>query len=156
MARVYLMRHGDAVFKAKTDAERTLSEHGRGEVAAMVQYLAGETITRVETSPYVRARQTAAIIQSELEKGGAQIPVNVSDYITPNDEPRRVIQRLQATIGDADSVLIVTHQPLVGMLISLLVDGVALGMPLATASVACLEIPYFDVGQGTLEWLRSP
>lgn len=150
------MRHGDAVFKAKTDAERTLSEHGRGEVAAMVQYLAGETITRVETSPYVRARQTAAIIQSELVKGGAQIPVNVLDYITPNDEPRRVIQRLQATIGDADSVLIVTHQPLVGMLISLLVDGVALGMPLATASVACLEIPYFDVGQGTLEWLRSP
>ncbi len=150
------MRHGDAVFKAKTDAERTLSEYGRGEVAAMVQYLAGETINRVETSPYVRARQTAAIIQSELVKGGAQIPVNVLDYITPNDEPRRVIQRLQPTIGDADSVLIVTHQPLVGMLISLLVDGVALGMPLATASVACLEIPYFDVGQGTLEWLRSP
>jgi phosphohistidine phosphatase SixA len=51
----------------------------------------------------------------------------------------------------------VSHQPLVGALLGLLVEGdMAGGYMMGTASVALLSCPHVGVGQARLHWLQHP
>lgn len=146
--RLYVMRHGDAIPYARTDAERTLSELGRRQAARMVRHLLSEPPTRVIASPYVRAQQTCSIVCEGL---GIDHFETVPG-ITPDNDPFQVVKLLQRY--DTSRLLMVSHQPLVSTLIALLVDGnITERYMMGTASIACLDSEVLGIGQAHLQWL---
>ena len=146
---LYIMRHGDAVQFAKTDAERSLSDLGRGQAARMVPHFTQQLPSRVIASPYLRAQQTCDIVCNGLGITG----FDTVNGITPDDDPFEVMRLLIP--HEKETLLMVSHQPLVSSLVGLLVDGtVAGGYMMGTASVACLSLDVVSPGQATLQWLR--
>lgn len=146
---LYVMRHGDAVQFAPTDAQRLLSDYGREQAARMLEHFRQQLPSRVIASPYLRAQETCRIVCDGL---GIQAFETVAG-ITPEADPLTVIRLLQAY--ENESLLMVSHQPLVSSLLGLLIDGdIAGGYMMGTASVACLQLNHASPGQATLLWLQ--
>ena len=149
--QLYIMRHGDAVMQAPTDAQRPLSEKGRRQVASMAGFLKPLLPTRVLVSPYIRAQQTASILCESLAINTDKL--QHADYITPDGDPFQVVRELES--HSSEILLIVSHQPLVGTLLSLLLDGGLTGdYMMGTASLASMELDHIGAGQARLNWLR--
>ena len=149
---LYIMRHGHAVNLAPSDPERPLSAQGEVEVRKAAESLKGITPDLFLASPYLRAQQSARILK---EAAGIPTDITTEAHITPDDHPSAVARML----GDLDQVseiVMVSHNPLVSALVSLLVDGhFQGGYAMDTASIACLDFDQFvGVGQGTLRWLN--
>lgn len=149
---LYVMRHGDAVMRASTDAERPLSERGREQVREAAQALNGTHPGHFLVSPYLRAQQTAQLVK---EVALISAPLTTESQITPDDHPQGVVQLL-ADLPEADQILMVSHNPLVSALVSLLVEGhYQGGHAMGTASIACIDFgEVIGPGQGTLRWLN--
>lgn len=150
--KLWLLRHGQAEPKARTDAQRNLTEAGRQEVEGAAALLQGQSLQAILVSPYQRAQQTAEIVRQALGFTG---PVETVPWLTPDSDPadamlyldRRTEQRL----------LLVTHQPLVGALGGWLVSGHREApLPMATASLAELEGEHLAAGLMHLVGLRHP
>ncbi|BED99248.1 TPA: phosphohistidine phosphatase SixA [Aeromonas dhakensis] len=150
--KIYIMRHGQAGMNAKTDEQRPLTEQGIEESIHMARWLApqlGGKLDRVIHSNYLRARQTWQSICSELPKAGA---VEESGDITPYGDPAFVASYLTTLAAKHDSILMVSHLPLVGYLVQSLCP--AAGAPMfATSGLACIE---WQDGKGALLWLEGP
>ncbi|MBO2899511.1 phosphohistidine phosphatase SixA [Aeromonas dhakensis] len=150
--KIYIMRHGQAGMNAKTDEQRPLTEQGIEESIHMARWLApqlGGKLDRVIHSNYLRAKQTWQSICSELPKAGA---VEESGDITPYGDPAFVASYLTALAAKHDSILIVSHLPLVGYLVQSLCP--AAGAPMfATSGLACIE---WQDDKGALLWLEGP
>ncbi|EIM1706593.1 phosphohistidine phosphatase SixA [Aeromonas dhakensis] len=150
--KIYIMRHGQAGMNAKTDEQRPLTEQGIEESIHMARWLApqlGGKLDRVIHSNYLRARQTWQSICSELPKTGA---VEESGDITPYGDPAFVASYLTTLAAKHDSILMVSHLPLVGYLVQSLCP--AAGAPMfATSGLACIE---WQDGKGALLWLEGP
>lgn len=150
--KIYIMRHGQAGMNAKTDEQRPLTEQGIEESIHMACWLApqlGGKLDRVIHSNYLRARQTWQSICSELPKAGA---VEESGDITPYGDPAFVASYLTTLAAKHDSILMVSHLPLVGYLVQSLCP--AAGAPMfATSGLACIE---WQDGKGALLWLEGP
>lgn len=143
---LFLMRHGDAVHSAPSDAERVLSAAGRQEVLAAAGRLRESEpgIQRILSSPYARARQTAELVSEVL----GVAPVESCDWVTPDNEPGETARRLGQLLAGCPSALVVTHQPIISRLIMYLTDT---GVPMGTASIAWLNtleapMPVFEMG----------
>ncbi len=150
--RLWLLRHGQAEPKARTDAQRNLTDVGRREVEGAAASLQDQSLQVILVSPYQRAQQTAEIVRQALGFTG---PVETVPWLTPDSDPadamlyldRRTEQRL----------LLVTHQPLVGALGGWLVSGHRdAPLPMATASLAELEGEHLAAGLMHLVGLRHP
>ena len=148
-----ILRHGEAG-PGYPDAERALTDWGRGEVERLAAWLAGRSDLaglHLLASPYVRARQTAAIIGEALGTAVETLPI-----ITPDDDPAAVADWLLARPEERPRLL-VSHMPLVGALTGLLVEGRAdrgLGFP--TAAVAELEAEVWGAGCARLVGFTTP
>lgn len=134
--QLVLFRHGEAG-SARRDFDRCLTGRGISDVrqvaCALESVLCG---ARAYYSPYLRARQTCREIRSNSE---LQV-CHELDLITPDDDPRAVIQWLQQQAQPGQTLLLVTHQPLISRLISLLAEGQEGGFyPMETASACWLE-----------------
>jgi phosphohistidine phosphatase len=132
--KLWLLRHGEAEPRARSDAERALTEHGRKEVRKSAKRLRGEVLAHILVSPYRRAQQSAELVRETL---GLDLPLTTLDWLTPDDDPRLVASRLDAVPGNC---LLVSHNPLLGHLGGFLQHG-HLQEPLLlhTASLAELE-----------------
>jgi len=150
--RLWILRHGQAEPHAAIDADRSLTPAGQAEVRAMGGLLARQPLDAILASPYVRAQQTAALVRSEL--GFAQ-DVGTAPWLTPDDNPSEVVRFLSERSDR--HLLLVSHQPLVSQLISLLVEGNrAAHYPMPTAALACIDLDFVAAGLGTLVVLSVP
>ncbi|WP_110947206.1 phosphohistidine phosphatase SixA [Pseudomonas bohemica] len=150
--KLWILRHGEAQYRARTDAERELTSNGREEVLSSAAYLLGQPLRWIIASPYVRARQTADIVRQAL--GFADSVVTVP-WLTPDSDARRVLENLD--LYASDDVLLVSHQPLVGALIGLAVHGnLQQAEPMHTASLAELEADFPLAGAMSLVGVRHP
>lgn len=146
--KLWLLRHGAAEAYQRHDADRQLTEQGRVQVMQAAESLSAIEFDCVLCSPYVRARQTAELLCSTLKQ---QKSIEIVPWLTPEDDVREVVRKLDGY--PVENLLIVAHQPLLGTLASWLVDADRLhGLPMETASVACLEGDF--IGAGTMQ-LRS-
>ncbi|HZJ94249.1 MAG TPA: phosphohistidine phosphatase SixA [Thiopseudomonas sp.] len=146
--KLWLLRHGAAEAYQRNDADRQLTDQGREQVRQAAEFLQGVKFDRVLCSPYIRARQTAQLLCDALQLQGE---IEIVPWLTPEDDPRAVARKLDGY--PVENLLIVAHQPLLGYLAEWLVDGCRQrGLPMSTASVACLEGEF--VGAGTMQ-LRS-
>jgi phosphohistidine phosphatase SixA len=66
--KLLLMRHGEAELNAQTDADRPLTLYGRTQVSAVARRLLEMDlqVQKMMVSPYLRARQTAAIMSNTM------------------------------------------------------------------------------------------
>ena len=144
------MRHGQAQMVAPTDAERMLTTAGEQETHSMSQWLAKlTTIEATFASPYVRAQQTREIMSEN-----SQSIVNrwQLDELTPESDPASCGDILLAYCAQhkMDNALVVSHLPLVSLLITDLCPGAVI-THFPPSSIACLDID-LDSWQGKLLW----
>jgi phosphohistidine phosphatase len=150
--KLYVLRHGEAEPLAPSDAARRLTSRGEAEVRAVTQACAQRLagLQRVVTSPYQRARQTAAELMRTLNFSGEFL---VEAALTPAGDAGQVAALIDALGGEA--LLLVSHQPLVGELLRYLTDREDAG-PMGTACLAALDITACARGGARLLWLERP
>ncbi|OQR30566.1 phosphohistidine phosphatase SixA [Pseudomonas sp. Bc-h] len=150
--KLWILRHGEAQNRARTDAERELTDNGRAEVLSSAASLMGQPLRWIIASPYVRAQQTAELVRQALGFSEAVVTV---PWLTPDSNPRKVLDNLD--LYASDNVLVVSHQPLVGSLIGLAVHGsLQQAEPMHTASLAELEADFPLAGAMELVGVRHP
>lgn len=148
--KVWILRHGEAEGQAPTDAERNLTEHGRAEVLRSAAHLIGQPLGAIIASPYVRAQQTAHLVREAL---GFAADIRTVPWLTPEGNPAQVLEKLDSD----DNVLLVSHQPLVGSLVSFLQHGhQRQPQPMYTASLAELEGDFPLAGLMSLVSVKNP
>lgn len=150
--KLIVMRHGEAEgYTAAGDAQRRLTQRGLDYAmrAGGVLQQCIEQVEQLWVSPYVRARQTADQVQLSLPATERQ----QVDGLTPESS----VDALLAAIGNcaADSLMLVSHQPLVGALIARLA-GVSEfeGPMMAPASMVLLEADAPLPGCFDITWQR--
>lgn len=152
--QVYIMRHGDAAIHAPSDAERPLTQKGKDDSVLMAQWLQnqGIKIDSVLVSPYLRAEQTRQVVSQHLDLPAKS---EVLGQLTPGGNAAFVADHIRdiAVLG-ANAILVVSHLPLVGYLVSELCPHKEPPM-FTTSTVACVEI---DVAhqKSQFEWMLSP
>jgi phosphohistidine phosphatase len=150
MMRLYIMRHGDAAPRAASDALRPLTELGRYQARQAAEWLQAQPPEQIISSPFLRARQTAELVH-QLLPGSA---LAESACLTPDDAPVDALQSLSPWCQEGATVLIVSHQPLVSDLATMLLGGEGTAsVPFATASIAALDLDW-PGALGELVWLR--
>ena len=150
--KLYFMRHGMAAHVAGMDAERPLTAEGRRDVATVIDSRAS-SLTDTEmilVSPYRRTRQTAEIVRERLSFQGQ---LRICDELTP-DSYFEVLAGLLNKL-DLAAVLLVTHQPLIGNVVSGLVGDPQL-RAIEPAWLVALETEAILPGYADLTWLQMP
>ncbi|CAH0990636.1 hypothetical protein SIN8267_00730 [Sinobacterium norvegicum] len=117
------MRHGEASWDAASDAERRLTERGQwlSEQVAKAG-LTDQKPQQLIASPYRRTQQTSDIVESVV---GRCRRIS-SDLITPEGNARQVVDWLYQYCQqqpELKTLLLVSHNPFISELISLLVMG---------------------------------
>ena len=148
--KLWILRHGEAEPHARRDAERELTAHGREQVLHSAARLIGQPLDSILVSPYVRAQQTAELVRKTLGFTSGLVTV---PWLTPESEPKYALGKLP----DTGNVLLVSHQPFVGELISLLLHGnLRQPQPMQTASLVELEGEWPLAGSMTLLSAHHP
>ena len=148
--KLWVLRHGEAESHAPSDAQRNLTERGREEVLHSAAHLIGQPISAIIASPYARAQQTAQLVREAL---GFVPEIRTVPWLTPDGNPLQVLEKLDTD----DNVLLVSHQPLVGNLISFLQHGhQRQPQPMHTASLAELEGDFPLAGLMSLNNVKNP
>ncbi|ABA75943.1 phosphohistidine phosphatase SixA [Pseudomonas fluorescens] len=149
--KLWVLRHGEAEpYGSRPDSERELTAHGRQEVLSSAARLMGQPLTAIYASPYLRAQQTAQLVREAL---GFEPEIRTVEWLTPEVDPDRVAEQLVSV----SNVLLVSHNPLVGNLLSYLQHGA--GYPpekVSTAGLAELEHSELLIGSMTLNSLKHP
>jgi phosphohistidine phosphatase len=161
--QLYIMRHGEASMNASTDAHRPLTELGRLEAEMMGKWFEHLSLdfAQILVSPYLRAQQTLSTVLSEMHI--MQFPpfvgidnITTVDLITPSAHAQDVHDYLDAFLLEkpCETLLIVTHMPLVSFLVESLTFKDQ--MPIfQTAAVAQIDYD-IETMKGTLVRLISP
>jgi len=145
--KLFIGRHGQASFDAESDRARPLTPAGVTETENLRdQYISELKQAQVIwASDLKRANETACIYADKLN-----LEIETKNYLSPDCEADRVLKKLQSLESDA-CVLIVSHQPLVGELVSLLCEGnVYAAHPYATSEVVVVECEMAEQGLGTI------
>ncbi len=147
---VFIMRHGEATTFANNDRERELTEHGQDEVIGMTKRCAKDfaAVDEIWASPYIRTQQTASVVSTIIDK-----KIVTHGFLTPTNNPDSVLKVLAA---EDKTILIVSHQPLVGTLVDKLADLETGRYRMGTAAVANINLPFWAMGCGELSWLYQP
>jgi phosphohistidine phosphatase len=149
--KLWVLRHGESEpYGSRPDSERALTAHGREEVLRSAARLMGQPVTAIYASPYLRAQETAQLVREAL---GFEPEIRTVDWLTPETDPDKVAEQL-VSVSD---VLLVSHNPLVGNLLSYLQHGA--GYPpekVSTAGLAELEHNELLIGSMKLNSLKHP
>lgn len=148
--KLFIMRHGQAESFASSDAERALSNAGCAEVRRVAQKSANElaAVEKLVVSPLRRAQQTADLVAEVL----APVPRETSDLLLPESSPSHVLELLSRQTES--TVMLVSHQPLVGELVNGLCGKPNGHYAMDTAALAIIDLEFPVSSGGELVWLR--
>ena len=159
MKTILILRHGKSDWDADFagDHERPLAARGQKGARKMGRFLttARAVPDRAITSSAVRARETLA---TAAEAGGWTGPARVADSLY-EAAPETVLREIQSEPDDADTVIVVGHEPTSSALASLLVGGGRIEMKTAAVARVDVEVEsWADVqpGRGALAFLLPP
>lgn len=150
--RIYFLRHGDAaVDPSLHDSERPLTELGRRQAQTVARFFlrTNTNIASIFCSPLLRAQQMAQPVREQL----AVKDFHLTECLVPGNNPRPLLEQFNGR--QADSVLLVGHEPLLSELISMLVSGgPELRIEIKKSSLALVEATSpVRSGHGLLKWL---
>lgn len=152
--KLFIMRHGQAQPMASTDKLRVLTDTGRQQSLIMATWLTKhqQYFDATFVSPYARALETFDVASQVIKHSQDH---HVLEELTPDSSPENCGDTLLAYCAQlkATSALVVSHLPLVGLLVADLCKGAV--MPnFTTSSIACVELD-LDSWQGELLWHTS-
>ena len=127
-----LLRHGHAQPAADGgDDMRRLSPRGRADLEQLALRLKDMSYRpdRVFTSPLTRARESALVVMRGV---ALDTTPGLLDALRPESDPDQVVPALVAAGSTRGHVLLVGHQPLMGLLAAWLIGGPAPGFPTGT------------------------
>ena len=159
MKTILVLRHGKSDWDADYagDHERPLATRGQKGARKMGRFLTTARVVpdRAITSSAIRARETLA---TAAEAGGWTGPARVTEALY-EASPEAVLREIQSEPDDADTVIVVGHEPTSSGLVALLVGGGRVEMK--TAAVARIDVEverWADVvaGRGVLAFLLPP
>lgn len=150
--KLWVLRHGEAEPHGSRphDSERALTTKGREEVLRSAAFLSGQPLTAIYASPYLRAQETARIVRDAL---GFEPEIRTVEWLTPETDPDKVAEQLVSV----SNVLLVSHNPLVGNLLSYLQHGA--GHPpekVSTAGLAEIDGKELLIGSMKLNGIKHP
>ncbi len=159
--RVIFLRHGIAHDRADpqcpADPERALTEEGRKKAkkACKGLFVVGCRPTRVVTSPYVRARQTAELALETFDLSKDKIVV--TEALLPEAAPYALFHALFAFVHSDEEVVCVGHAPHLDRALALSITGDRVPVTsLKKAGAALLELDDLPRPHGELSWLMPP
>lgn len=137
--KVLIMRHGEAEHFAASDAERELTNRGRENSRAVARAVVSQGISQFDyalVSPYIRANQTWDTITESFSAK----EVETYEEITPYGQSDDAFEYISALIEakNLESVILVSHLPLVGYLTAEFVSGMTPPM-FPTSGLVCIE-----------------
>lgn len=114
---LYIVQHGKA-FSKEEDPERHITKEGIEDATRVAHELTHRDIPldRIMHSGKSRAEDTARIFRHALD---TSIPLVAHEGMAPNDDAAAFAE----TIDTAENLMVVGHQPFLGKLIALLVNG---------------------------------
>jgi phosphohistidine phosphatase len=159
--KVIVFRHGIAHDRADPncppDPERRLTEDGKKRTRKAARGLKelGCNPTRILTSPYLRARDTAQIAAEVL--GIADAKVTITDALLPEAAPYAMFHALYAFHSSDEEILCVGHAPNVDKVIAVALTGERAPVTsLKKAGAAMLLVEDLPRTRGQLSWLLPP
>lgn len=159
LTELYLIRHGIAAERGtyKEDGDRPLTEEGHHKTTKVAERLhkLGVRFDLILTSPLVRARQTAEILQSV----GLSDRLEESDDLAPEGNLNHWLTWFKQWQASGKRLALVGHQPDLGDWAETLVWGDSKQqIVLKKAGVIGLLLPQAQtpVGQSQLFWLTPP
>jgi phosphohistidine phosphatase len=158
---LYILRHAIAAKRNDKefpdDGKRPLTEEGADKMRQIARGMFewGVEVDVILSSPYERARQTAAIVARVLPVAGG---VKYSAHLTSEGEPMQLIAEIQEKYGDSEDIMLVGHESYLSRLISVLIcGGPHAGLMLKKGGMAKIHAEKLRYGAcGTLEWLLTP
>jgi phosphohistidine phosphatase len=158
---LFLLRHGLAVDRSKPgfkkDSDRPLTPKGKQRLWRVAEAMEEMDLEfeAIITSPFVRAAQTAEIIAEAFELGKK---LSSTEHLTPNGNPKLLLEHLNQLTPAPKGVLLVGHEPYLSQLIGLLVAGnTNVLVDLKKGALCKLEIETLRYARcATLAWLLSP
>lgn len=158
---IFILRHGIAMEPGtpgfEKDSDRPLVPKGERRLhsAAAAMKKLELSFDLILSSPFIRAKQTAEIIASELK---LKKRVEFFDGLVPGGNSKALIHALNEMKPAPESVLLVGHEPNLSRLISLLVSGGAdATIEMKKGGLCKLEVGELRHGQcARLAWLLTP
>jgi phosphohistidine phosphatase len=155
--KLVLIRHAEAKAIGEdgiaTDFDRSLTEHGKSQAAAMAKALAERGLCPdvILASPYVRAMETATIVAAVLTPD--RLPV-VNEFLRLEEmRPRK----LTAALPAGKRIVLVGHMPDLAQYAGWLLGCSNDAIDFEKGAAACLAFgKSAGKGQGELRWLVSP
>lgn len=154
---LYLLRHGIAEDgkPGGLDADRALVPEGEAKLREVLRVArrSGVSPELILSSPYKRARQTADIAAREL---GYKGEIEETEALTPMGDPASVWREIRA-LKMPESVLLASHEPLVGQLTGYLLRSPVLVVDVKKGSL--IRIDFIHPGtepRGVLRWMLTP
>jgi phosphohistidine phosphatase len=153
---IFILRHGQAEAQITTDEVRQLTEKGRSDTARVIgaRVLDMAPLAQIWASPLVRAQQTAAIAAHYFP----HLKIQTTELLLPEANSQALLEWLdelnQLQLKDSNqSVLLVSHQPLVGSLVNKLCGASEDFYPMGTSSLAAIRAEVIASDMGDLLWL---
>ncbi|PFG45950.1 phosphohistidine phosphatase SixA [Vibrio sp. ES.051] len=153
--KIFIMRHGEAEHFADSDAARQLTQRGRLESEAVARACKEQGVAqfgKVLVSPYLRAQQTWEEISAHFDAKS----IDTCEDITPYGQSEHVFDFVSALIEveKLESLLLVSHLPLVGYLTSEFVQKMTPPM-FPTSGLVCIEYEP-QTQRGEVLWHITP
>jgi len=157
---LYLMRHGLAVERGApgydSDRERPLTSKGERKVRRVAEALVRMEVSfdAIVSSPLVRAQQTADLVSEEMK---CKEKVQLTEHLAPAGSAKDLVNLLQHLPGSPQAILLVGHEPDLGLLAAtLLAGGDQVTIVFKKGGVAKLAVEGLRAGRcATLEWLLT-
>lgn len=148
--KLLVMRHGEATPLVDSDANRALTKRGveQAHNAARLLVEKGHRPEVLLVSPLLRAQQTASEVRHAAYKFSSTVNQETVALLSPDGSLEALVAYLEQRAET--EIMLVSHQPLVSLLIGYL-SGEQVGMD--TANVAFVEINSWKKLSGDLKWV---
>lgn len=150
--QIFILRHGEADPFKQPDCQRQLTGRGVLETQDILQrqLTSLESVTQIWASPYVRAQETAKLVTKLLP----HLQIQTTDLLVPEADPLRLARAIQES--EIEKVLLVSHQPLVGVFLDWLAGLEPGSHRLGTSALSCVEVEMMGADCGELQWVVQP
>lgn len=150
---LYLLRHAIAEDRAESDSVRELTPKGLDQARSIAIKFSQRSpqLDRVICSPYARAQQTAASMMPLFP----ELDLTLDAGIAPDGDIYGVMDAIEGY--DLQQVLLVSHNPFLSNLLSVLVDGtMETHRPVDNATLHCVSMDVVAPGCGEILYTLEP
>lgn len=153
---IYFLRHGEAEEKKEgmEDKDRPLTSFGAAAISSVGRSLEKivDGFDLILASPLLRARQTADIVRNIF---GIEDKILESESLLVGTPPSVLLEEIKKQ-RDVSRLLIVGHQPHLGICISFLTGKSEEEVAIKKGSCGLVRTKNLKEGQGELIWIKEP